>query len=340
MGGSQLVVTPALRRLVCVSINAAIDKTAAVDRLTPGAIHRPELLSAVPGGKAINVARAAACLGLPATVIPVVGGHAGAWLEEALAARGLPARPVRVAGESRTCLSVLDRSNGELTEFYEAGLVLDEAGLAAAEAAVAAELVADGLAADTGATNPGAADALVVVSGSLPPGAPTDAYARITRVAGAAGARCAVDIGGRALALAAAARPWLVKVNAREAAEATDLPLGGEPEALRAARALRRMGAVIAFVSRGTDGAVVVDETGGAWRVGPPPERGPFVVGSGDSLLAGFAAAIASGASTAEAARRGTAAAVANALRPGQGELNPADVVRIAPRITLEAIPG
>ena len=39
-----------LRRLVCVSLNAAVDKTAAVDRLVPGEINRPELLSVVPGG--------------------------------------------------------------------------------------------------------------------------------------------------------------------------------------------------------------------------------------------------------------------------------------------------
>ena len=317
-----------LRRLVCVSLNAAVDKTAAVDRLVPGEINRPELLSVVPGGKAINVARAAVGLGLPASVVAVVGGHTGAWLEEALVAGGLTARPVRVAGETRTCLSVLDRSTGRLTEFYEAGLDLDDAGWAAVEAAVSAELVSD------------AGGAVVVVSGSLPPGAPVDACARIVRLARAAGARCAVDIGGPELGLAVAAGPWLAKVNAREAAEATGLPSGDEPETLAAARALQAAGARIAVVSRGVHGALVVDEAGVAWRIGPPPERGPYSVGSGDSLLAGFAAALAAGHPTAEAARRGSAAAAANALRPGQGEIDPADIARLLPLITLERLDG
>ncbi len=111
-----------VRRLVCVSLNAAIDKISAVERLVSGEIHRPELLSVVPGGKALNVARAAVGLGLDAVVVPVVGGHAGAWLVAALDAAGLVCRPVEVPGETRTCLTILDRSTGQLTEFYEAGL--------------------------------------------------------------------------------------------------------------------------------------------------------------------------------------------------------------------------
>ena len=131
------------RRLVCVSVNAAIDKIAAVDRLVPGEIHRPEVLSVVPGGKALNVARAAAALGLPVRAIAVLGGHAGDWMEAALRERGISTRTVRAGGETRTCLSVLDRATGTLTEFYEPGLTLDAAGWAGVEAALRAELVDD-----------------------------------------------------------------------------------------------------------------------------------------------------------------------------------------------------
>src|SRR3954451_2645702 len=99
-----------LERLVCVAVNASVDKIAAVDRLVPGEIHRPELLSVVAGGKAINVGRAASRLGLPVVVVPVVAGYMGDWLEAALGREGIAARPVRVGGETRTCMSILDRS--------------------------------------------------------------------------------------------------------------------------------------------------------------------------------------------------------------------------------------
>ena len=317
-----------LRRLVCVSLNAAVDKIAAVDRLVPGEIHRPELLSVVPGGKAINVARAAAGFGVPVSVVPVVAGHAGAWLLDALVAGGLAARPVRVAGETRTCLSVLDRSTGRLTEFYEAGLVLDADGWGAVEAAVAAELAPD------------PAGTVVVVSGSLPPGVPLDAYARLVRLVQHAGGRCVVDIGGRALGLAIAAGPWLAKVNAAEAAEATGLAPGGEDEALAAATALRAAGARSALVTRGVLGSLLLGEDAVAWRIGPAPEHGPYSVGSGDSFLAGFLAALAEGLPAPEAARRGSAAGTANALHPGQGHVDAADVARLLPQITLERLDG
>ena len=316
-----------LRRVVCVAVNASVDKIAAVARLVPGEIHRPELLSVVPGGKAVNVARAATRLELEAVVVPVVAGHAGAWLVEALAVEGIRARAVTIEGETRTCLTILDRSTGRLTEVYEPGPPLGATGWARLEAAVTAELAADG------------ARSVVVMSGSLPPGAPDDGYARLVTLARRAGARSVVDADGAVLARAIAARPWLVRVNADEAARATGQEPGGEAQALAAARALRADGAVIALITRGVEGAVLVDEHGAAWRVGPPPEHGQYPVGSGDSFLAGFLRGIGEGVSTAQAARLAIAAGAANALHPGQGAVDPADVARIRPRVALARFP-
>ena len=76
-------------RVVGVALNAAVDKTVSVERLEPGAIHRPVVRSVVPGGKAANVVRAARHLGLDGTVVAVLGGHAGAWYREALVGLGI-----------------------------------------------------------------------------------------------------------------------------------------------------------------------------------------------------------------------------------------------------------
>jgi ribokinase len=54
-------------------------------------------------------------------------------------------------------------------------------------------------------------------------------------------------------------------------------------------------------------------------------------VGSGDALVGGFVAALARGDDLPTAFRHGAAAAAANALIPGQGELDPDDVARLAP---------
>jgi fructose-1-phosphate kinase PfkB-like protein len=221
---------------------------------------------------------------------------------------------------------VLDQETGTLTEFYERGLTVDARDWATVEDALTAELADD---------PPGS---LVVLAGSLPPGAPVDAYARLTVRSMQAGARAVVDADRGALDEALAAQPWLVKVNAREAAAATGLGGGDEAGAVAAARALGGRTTGVVLVTRGPDGAVVVDDAGGAWRIGGPPERGRYPVGSGDSLLAGLVVALASGFALPEAARRGGAVGAANALVPGQGELDPADADRMLPAITLERI--
>ena len=317
----------AVRRLVCVSANPAIDKTVAVDVLRSGEIHRPVILAMLPGGKALNVARAASRLGLDVCAVAITAGHAGRWFEDALTMRSIRGRFVRINGETRTCTSILDRSTGRLTELYEAGPPLPPDTWRELEAVLAEELTAG---ADPERT-------LVVASGSLPPGAPEDGFGRLAAVGAAHDARIAVDTGQLGLARALPARPWLVKVNAAEAGAATGVPTSDEGGAVAAARALRVAGATIALVTRGTAGAVLVTDEG-AWRIGPPPERGPYTVGSGDALVAGFARALADGHPLPEAARRGAATAAANALGPGQGELDPADAARLLPGITLERL--
>lgn len=306
-----------IRRLIGVSLNAAIDKVATVDRLEVGHIHRPDLLTTLPGGKAINAARAADRLGLAAEVVAVIGGHSGSWLEDALAQRDIPGRYVRVDGESRTCLSILDRSTGILTEFYEAGITLPAERWSSVEDALRTSLAKD------------AAGSVVLLAGSLPAGAPVDAYRRLAVLAAEAGARVVLDVGGEPLRLGLEAAPWIVKINATEAAAATGLPEGGVANALEAAHRLCELGAQQALVTMGVEGSVLIS-AGRSWRVGPPPERGPYSVGSGDAFVAGLLSALARGADLPGALRLAAAAGAANALIPGQGELDPVDVERLA----------
>ncbi|HET7868952.1 MAG TPA: PfkB family carbohydrate kinase, partial [Actinomycetota bacterium] len=65
-----------------------MDKLFEVDRVVVGAIHRPTGFVQVPGGKGLNVARSAHALGAEVTATGVLAGHAGRWIEEALAAEG------------------------------------------------------------------------------------------------------------------------------------------------------------------------------------------------------------------------------------------------------------
>lgn len=320
-----------IRRVVGVSLNAAIDRIVSVPRLEPGRIHRPVQRAVVPGGKAANTVRAARHLGLPGAIVAVLGGHAGAWYTDAVAAFGIPLHDVPVKSETRTCLSILDEEAGTLTELYEAGVTLRPEDWPMVEVALAEALADD------------PEGAIVVLAGSLPPGAPLDAYRRLAAQAAAAGARAVVDIGGDPFAAALEAAPWLVKVNLEEADSI--LGLEGDPDrddaarAVAAARALVRRGARTAIVTLGVDGAVLAapDWT---WRLGPVPEdaRGAYSVGSGDAFTAGWLAGLAAGDDVVIGLRRAGAAGAANARRPGQGEIEPADVAAILPGFRVEPV--
>ena len=306
------------RRILFVAANASIDRLHEVDRLVAGAIHRPDRVLALPGGKGLNAARAAVSLGADVVVVAIVGGRAGEWIADRLTALGIPASLVRTAAETRTCLSVLDRSVGTLTEFYEPGEAIASGAWPALEAAIGTEIATGDLGALT-------------LSGSLPPAAPVDGYARIVRMAAERGISVLVDAHGPALDLAITAAPSVVKVNAAEAGAAAGIVAASDEDVLRAARWIVERGVGAAVVTlggagAGGAGAIVVDGAG-AWRLTGPTTRGAYPVGSGDAFLAGLAAGIVRGMDLVEAARNGLAAGFANAQRPGAGELDP-DVAR------------
>lgn len=308
-------------RLVFIAANPSIDRLYEVDRLTDGAIHRPSAVVARPGGKGLNAARAAAALGARVTAVGIVAGRAGDWIVERLAEIGIDAPMARSAGETRTCVSILDRSTGTLTELYERGEEIGPAAWEALEALVARELDRG----DVGA---------LAFSGSLPPGAPTDGYARIARIAATRSVPVLADAYGPALAAVLAERPAVVKVNAAEAGGAVGLTIGDAASAVAAARVLRGRGAAAVIVTLGIAGAVVVTATGEA-RLVPPDIEGAYPVGSGDAFLAGLAAAVVRGETLVEAARFGIAAGIANALVPGAGELDPASAERLVPGVVV-----
>lgn len=313
-------------RLVFIAANPSIDRLYEVDHLAHGAIHRPAVVVARPGGKGLNAARAAAALGARVTAVGIIGGRSGDWIVERLADIGVEAMMARSAGETRTCISILDRSSGSLTELYEGGEVIEPAAWEGLETIVARELDRG----DVGA---------LAFSGSLPRGVPTDGYARIARIATARSVPVLADTYGPALAAVLAELPAVVKVNASEAGDAAGLVVIDAASAVASARVLRDRGAVSVVVTLGIAGAVAVSADGEA-RLLPPSVRGNYPVGSGDAFLGGLAAALVDGAPLVEAARLGMAAAIANALVPGAGELDRATAERLVAGVEVTPTGG
>jgi 1-phosphofructokinase len=178
-----------------------------------------------------------------------------------------------VSGRTRSNITVAER-DGTVTKINEPGAALTAAELDLVLTRVLADAV------------PGS---WAVLCGSLPPGAPTDEYARMTRRLVQAGVRVAVDTSGPALARAVEAGPDLIKPNAEELAAAVGHPLDSRGDVIRAAQELRARGALRVLVSLGAAGAVLVDDEGVTLGevVAVEPRS---TVGAGDAFLAGFLA--------------------------------------------------
>jgi 1-phosphofructokinase family hexose kinase len=307
--------------ILCVAANPSIDKLFEVERVTPGEIHRPEGFVQVPGGKGLNVARAAHSLGADVLATGILAGHAGRWLIEALAAEGVPGTFAWVRGETRASLSVADRASGGLTEFYERGDDIGEGGWELLEEVVRGAV---------------AGRSWMTMSGNLPPGAPDDGYARLIAIARAAGVRTALDARERALAEGIEARPDLVKVNEEEAAWLLGDPIASLDDAARSATAIRERlgGSGAGIVTCGAEGAVVAGPDGHVLH-GRLFVRGPYPVGSGDAFLGGLVTALDRGDPWREAVRLALGAATANAEMPGAGRLDPLVAAELAARADL-----
>ncbi len=312
--------------ILCLAANPSIDRLFEVQQLEPGAIHRPLDFLAVPGGKGLNVARTAAALGAEVSVLTLLAGHAGRWIDAALGSEGIERRLAWMDGETRSSLSVSDRETSRLTEFYEAGPESGAEGWEQFRTALGEVLAEAG---DAWAGN------WMTISGSMPRGGPDDGYAAVIRSARDAGLRTALDARGAALDQALGAGPDVVKINAAEAAELLGGRCSTQSEALAAGHELRRRAGGAghaAVITRGTDGVLSVAPDGSAWK-GQLAAWGPYSVGSGDAFLAGLVVALDRGSRWSEALAAGMAAGAANAERPGAGRLDrdrAADLVALA----------
>jgi len=295
--------------------NLTIDRTSTIAALRPGEVLRLADVAVTPGGKGLNVARAARALGVPAVLIAFLPGHTGRAAAALIAEEGVALHGLPVEGEIRSTAVILE-DGGRATVLNEPGPPLGEDDWAALEAAVEEALPGHGV---------------LVCSGSLPPGAPADGYALLVRRARAAGRPAVVDASGPTLAAALRERPDVVTPNLAEAegvlhgraGEAVEATPAAPERAEAAAVALVRAGARAAVVTAAAAGAALAGGGTTAWLPAPRVAAVRNPIGAGDVLTSALAAALEAGEELERAACRGVAAAAASVESPRAGDLEP-----------------
>ncbi|WP_103349832.1 1-phosphofructokinase family hexose kinase [Amycolatopsis sp. CA-128772] len=297
--------------IVTVTPNTALDVTYTVDSLVPDAVHRARDVRRRAGGKGVNVARVLHALDVDVHAIATAGGATGVAVATELGAAGLSAELVPIGGETRRTTTVLSASDGSVTLINEPGPVVT-----AAEWELLAEHVHR------------REPEVLVCSGSLPPGAPSEGYARLL-----AGRTSVLDTSGAALLAGLAGRPAVVKPNAEELREAT-----GHDDLERAARELMRAGAGAVVVSLGAGGLLAVTPAG-TWRATPPGALTGNATGAGDAVVAALALGLSRREPWPEILRRAVALSGAAVLGPLAGDVDLAHYHRQGQRVAVRARP-
>src|ERR671929_2000459 len=100
--------------------NLTIDRTSSIAELRPGDVLRLRDVVVTPGGKGLNVARAALALGVEAQLVAFVPGHTGRAAAALIAEEGVALDAVPAPGEIRST-SVILEPGGRATVLNEPG---------------------------------------------------------------------------------------------------------------------------------------------------------------------------------------------------------------------------
>lgn len=247
---------------------------------------------------------------MPARLAGPLAGPTGQLIAGLAEAEGLDADWTWLpAGDSRVCVLITDPAARDTLTVNEQGPQIAPADWNL----LAADVLAHSRAA-----------LALTASGSLPPGVDPLVYAELL-MAVQAERPVFLDTSGKSLTAAMHLPLTMLKINAHELGEALGQSITTVGEAHQAARAARALGPQSVVVTLGRLGAVAVDARG-AWHALPPTIAPVSPVGSGDTLLAGVAAALLQGEPLSEALRRGVACGAANALMIGPGAMRPEDI--------------
>jgi len=309
--------------LVCVSANPAIDRRLRLQNIAVGEVNRALSAEPFPGGKAAHVAMVAKSLGIDVVWVGFLGGAAGEECESGLAALGVPLTVVRTQSDTRANLEIIS-SDGRVTEILEPGGTVTD-GEVERLLATCRDIFADG-----------DEEMQVAISGSLPPGAPVDLYAEITRIAHFYGCRVLLDTSGEALRRGLEAAPNFVKPNLQEASDFAGCQIYDAESASEVAQKFFDASAQSVAISLGENGILwqpSIDSDPLLSRL--PPISDCSSVGSGDAALAGFAVGHELGWNDEKTLRLAIACGTANCLAEAPGRIDANKVFELAQDVQL-----
>jgi len=278
-------------KIATVTLNPAIDQTVRVDSFRPNTVNRALAISFDASGKGVNVASFLADYGHDTAVTGYLGQENAAIFEQFFASKGIDDCFVRIPGNTRINVKVVDEVNQQTTDINMPGQTPPQEAMNTLFETI--EHLANSC-------------DWFVLSGSLPPDVPTTIYAAIITQLKRQKKRIILDTSGEALREGIQAGPTIVKPNIEELQHLVRHSLTSEAEIQQAAHQLLSEDIELVVVSMGRQGAMLV-ERATTLIATPPPITVKKTFGAGDAIVAGLVTAQIQGLSLADCGRLATA---------------------------------
>lgn len=279
-----------------VTFNPALDYVMNVEKLSTDDINRTESEELYYGGKGINVSAILSRLNIPTVALGFTAGFTGKKLREMMDDDGI-----------KNDFTELNSGFTRINVKVKFGKELD---INANGPEITADKIKE-LFLKLKKLNDGD---YLVLAGSVPASLPDDLYSKILEELSGKNINIVVDTTGNQLLNVLKYKPFLIKPNHHELGEIFGQEMDTTEKITEYAKKLQDMGAVNVLVSRGGDGAVLVDGNG---TVHPAAAvEGTLVnsVGCGDSMVAGFIAGYITNKSYSEALKLSVASSAATAF--------------------------
>lgn len=190
-----------MKKIICVTLNPAMDKTILVDNLHLGRVNLIDEVTYTLGGRGINIAKVLKNFEVKSIITGFIGGIWSDNFRTKLMKLGIETKFFKVIPDTRVNTKLIDKETGTCTTINEKGPYIPE------------ELVERFIQSFTIMCQQ---EDIIVLTGSIPPGVPMDIYYTLTEIAKKKGAFVILDAYGEALQKGVAAEPDLLKITYRD----------------------------------------------------------------------------------------------------------------------------
>jgi tagatose 6-phosphate kinase len=311
-----------IHMILVICLNPALQRTLWFNKFDHGEVNRASRKALSAGGKGVHVARIITALGENATLLTVLGGHAGESIKKYLERDHISYKAVSVNSETRNCTTILDCNSNKQTEVVEEG---DRITKSESEAVVRAfqHLLKK--------------SRFLVISGTALPGFAKTIYQKFVRMARQEGVQTLIDATGDLLKQSLRGNPFLVKPNWKEMETLVQEKIRNIKTMKESMKEIHREGADSVLVTTESSSAILFHEAR-FYRIDPPQVKVVNFIGSGDGVAAGISVGMVRGLSLIESIRLGIACGTANCKTPVAGVVRPNDVQSMVSKVRIEPL--